>query len=235
MKTFLCFSSSSRNDIVEPLYNILVNVGLDIWYDYRCMLFGDNMYEKNFIEGIERSRYAIIIITQDIFGKECAIKELDYIKKLNQKGEIKIFPIFYNTTIDLIPANYKGWIKQYIFNTYTNTTVHNIKLTALQIAAKLYEEITNEKCVPALKELIFRHNDDYEMKIIEFCNSIESGNHLIQGTSLYLLYEYHTHNKKNKMMCEKNIQYLLRQLIDCHSILISSILFNIEALIRLNY
>ena len=235
MKTFLCFSSSCRNDIVEPLYNILTNAGLNIWYDYRCMLFGDGYVEKNFIEGISMSKYAIIIFNQDIFTRQCAVEELNYIKELNEAGRISIFPIFFNTNINNMPPKYQNWIRKYIYNSYDTITVSKIKTSALQIAPKLYSEIIKDTKTPSLRIQVSNINDVYEKQIMDFCESVENGSHLIKATALFLLYKYHSSKSNINVTVENNLRYLLRQIIDCNPVLITSILYCMESLVRLNY
>lgn len=237
-KTFLCFSSAYREELVEPLYNILTNCGLKIWYDYKCMLFGDSYFEKNFIEGIAKSQYAIVIITEDIFTKVCAVNELDYIMDLNNQGKIKVFPIIYNTTIETIPHPYKEWIQKSIYNTYNFSTINNIKNSALQIAAKLFTEITNDNSIRPLSLLVDDNNDSYEAQIMLFHQSLDSEGDIMRATSLYLLFLYHMTNKATKSdynQVKHSFIYLLRQLVNGDPLITNAIVICVESLVRINY
>lgn len=236
-QTFLCFAGSCREKIVEPIYNILINVGLSIWYDYRCMIFGDDYYEKNFIEGIENSRYSLIIITKDIFTRKGAFSELKQIKKLNEEGKIEVFAIIYNMSAEDIPEEYRKWISKYIFNIYDDLTIKNLKNSAIQIASKLYEKIVSDsKAIPFDKNT--RDNDNFESQLIEFYKAVDCGNETMKATVLYLLYLYRSQknlHSESDVKVAYNLRYLLREIINCDPVVTSSILNCMKSLISLYY
>ena len=182
---FLCFSGSVRKDIAEPIYNILTNIGLRMWYDYRSMLFGDNKYKKNFEEGIAKSSFSIIILSKDIFFKQCAKEEIDYIMRLHQEGVMEVFPIFYDITYDAIPKLYAEWLDKIIYNSYYD--LQCLKGTCFQIGIKLYDKICNEISLLPLKELVYQSSSKSLREIYRLyalCNAEEHTEKIIYLYSL---------------------------------------------------
>lgn len=54
---FLCFSSKDRYTIVESVLYHLRNYGLETWYDYHTLILGDNKYEQNIKNGVEKCKF----------------------------------------------------------------------------------------------------------------------------------------------------------------------------------
>ena len=93
---FFCFSSKDRLQIVEAILFHITNYELPVWYDRHKMLMGDDRDYKNFEEGVEQSKYAVIIVSPNALESACAQEEMELIYKRYSDGEMTVFPIFYN-------------------------------------------------------------------------------------------------------------------------------------------
>ena len=114
MRIFFCFSSKDRHSIVESLLYHLDNYSIPVWYDRREMLMGDPRNFKNFIEGVGLCNYAIIILSPNSIASKCANEEIILIKDKYEKGQMTVFPIFFNITADSLDNNYL-WMKQLVY------------------------------------------------------------------------------------------------------------------------
>lgn len=111
---FLCFSSKDRHDIVESVLFHLSNYGISIWYDRNKILMGDDRDYKNFIEGVDGCKYAVIILSPNCISSVCANEEIDLIYERYQRGKVTVFPIFYGIKADMIPQKY-SWMKKLVY------------------------------------------------------------------------------------------------------------------------
>ncbi len=108
---FLCFSSKDRYSIAESIYYHLNNIGVPIWYDRKEILMGDNRNYKNFIEGVDACRYAIILLSPNSISSICANEEIDLIYPKYLNGNMYVFPVFYNIRACEVPEKYSWMLK----------------------------------------------------------------------------------------------------------------------------
>lgn len=111
---FFCFSSKDRLSIVESLLFHLDEYCIPIWYDRREMLMSDQRDYKNFVEGVENSTYAVIFLSPNSIRSKCANEEIELIKLKHEKGDIIVFPIFFDIGADFIPQKY-AWMKKLVY------------------------------------------------------------------------------------------------------------------------
>lgn len=113
-RLFICFAAEDRYRIVEPVVFHLKNYGINIWYDRYSLIMGDNRIQKNLIEGASTCKYAVIIISEFTALSHCAMEELSIINERHHKGDVTIFPIIYELSVDKIPTTLT-WIKELIY------------------------------------------------------------------------------------------------------------------------
>lgn len=111
---FLCFSSKDRYDIVESIYYHIKNLGISVWYDRNEILMGDDRDYKNFVEGVDSCKYAIIILSPNSIESVCANEEIDLIYNRYKIGKVYVFPVFYNISANKIPEKYL-WMTKLIY------------------------------------------------------------------------------------------------------------------------
>ena len=73
---------------------------MSIFYDSDAVKWGDNWKQK-ILEGIEKAEFAIIIISENFFGREWTEKELDeFLTRQNESGQKIVLPILHNITVE---------------------------------------------------------------------------------------------------------------------------------------
>ncbi len=93
---FLCHDSRDKNEIAEPLYNALTELGLKVWFDMASLEIGDSLTEK-IDEGIKTSKYGIVLLSKNLLSNEKWTKyELQSFKIKQIFGETNtILPIWH--------------------------------------------------------------------------------------------------------------------------------------------
>lgn len=185
---FLCFSGKDRKTVVQSMMHHLKNYGMNIWYDYHETLLGDDLYESNFKNGILKTKYAVVILSDNFSSSKMANKELDLIYYQRNNNNITIFPIFYNINPNLLPHRYR-WIKKLKYRevtkrTGTLSTCHQI---VCKILGDLIDNINLQSHKNDLDEYFY---DSYFKTMVEFYRKIDKNNLNAKIATLFSIYFY---------------------------------------------
>lgn len=103
---FLSHANADKNDYVDELYHILCKLGIRVFYDKESLEWGDD-WKKRILAGTQKSEFAIIVISENFFGREWTEKELsEFLNRQNQDGQKIILPLLYNISIDDLKSHY---------------------------------------------------------------------------------------------------------------------------------
>ena len=91
---FISHASEDKEEVVLPLYEILSKKGMKVWIDKHEIFLGDNLRRK-LDEGLAKSRYGIVILSERFFQKEWTKKELDALVSREDGKEKVILPIWH--------------------------------------------------------------------------------------------------------------------------------------------
>ena len=197
---FLCFSSKDRHTIVEALLYHLDNYAIPIWYDRREMLMSDLRDYKNFVEGVGQCSYAIIILSPNSIASKCANEEITLIKDKYIKGNMTVFPIFYNISADSVPTDYQ-WMKKLVYKELTPNidsvgACNHIVCKILLDELKKYPLRSLEKYIHTYKHVPMH---SFIIRLIEAYLKTGKGNYnarisLLFSASTYLISYYNQNN-----------------------------------------
>lgn len=204
---FLCFSSKDRYDIVESIYYHIKNIGIPVWYDRNEILMGDNRDYKNFIEGVDSCKYAVIILSPNSIASVCANEEIDLIYKRYKAGESYVFPVFYNIAASEIPPKYH-WMKKLVYKEL-NISIDSRGLCNHIICKYLLDQISQLKFKSLLESK--KQSDPFLVSIIDSYLQIDGNNYnsriaLLYSAILYIKKKYHPPE-----YCIKGAQYLFNE------------------------
>lgn len=138
---FFCFSSKDRLAIVESLLYHLDNYCIPVWYDRRTMLMSDQRDYKNFVEGVGSCRYAVIILSPNCIASKCANEEIELIKEKYEKGNMTVFPIFFNLSADDISEKYQ-WMTKLVYKELT-PSIDSVGAAIHIVCKVLLDELDN--------------------------------------------------------------------------------------------
>lgn len=103
---FISHANSDKLAFVNELYDSLNELGITIFYDKATLDWGDN-WKNKILEGVEKAEFAIIVISENFFGREWTEKELnEFLKRQNANGQKLILPVLYNISIDQLREKY---------------------------------------------------------------------------------------------------------------------------------
>ena len=97
---FICHASEDKDDFVRPLAQALREHRLDVWYDEFVLTVGDSLRET-IDQGLARSRFGIVILSQHFFTKRWPSWELNGLVARGNAGDRQtILPIWHNISRD---------------------------------------------------------------------------------------------------------------------------------------
>ena len=103
---FISHANKDKSDYVDELYLILRKLGISIFYDSDVLSWGDN-WKQVILDGTEKSEFAIIVISENFFGREWTERELEeFLKRQNANGQKIVLPLLHNVTIDKLVEKY---------------------------------------------------------------------------------------------------------------------------------
>ncbi len=103
---FISHASEDKETIVEPLIQILNEKNLKVWYDAESIKLGDNIY-SSIMQGISRSRFAIIIFTENFIKKGWTNFELGAFSLQQFANKRKIIPVFFKIDTQYLTSSYQ--------------------------------------------------------------------------------------------------------------------------------
>ena len=103
---FISHASKDKPDIIDELYKSLSELGVKIFYDKEEIEWGDDWKER-ILQGTQKSEFAIIVISENFFGREWTEKELnEFLNRQNRSGQKIILPILHNITVKQLEEKY---------------------------------------------------------------------------------------------------------------------------------
>ena len=125
---FLSHASEDKDDVARPLALALRRRGLRVWYDEFEFRIGDNLIAK-LNAGINASRFGILILSKDFFGKNWTEYELNTLESLAVTEDYIIFPIWHNISVEELRA-----FRASLANIFARSTAtHTIEEIAIEI------------------------------------------------------------------------------------------------------
>lgn len=130
---FLSHASADKIAYVEDLKKSLEILGIEIFYDKDTIEWGDNWKDKIY-EGLEKSEFAIIVISENFFGREWTELELKtLLERQNDEGQKLILPILHNITTEQLRDKYPSVADIQAIESGKNSTEQIVLLFAKQL------------------------------------------------------------------------------------------------------
>lgn len=97
LDVFVSHASEDKDQIVRPLVKELRSLNLSVWYDEFELRMGDSLRRK-IDRGLARSRFGIVVLSQNFFEKGWTNYELDGLVTRSVSGEQILLPIWHNVS-----------------------------------------------------------------------------------------------------------------------------------------
>ena len=183
---FFCFSSKDRHSIVEAIFYHITNYAIPVWYDRHKMLMGDERDYKNFTEGVNQSKYAVIILSYNAIESTCAREEIELIHEQYKQGKIHVFPIFYNIKAVDLQAEF-NWMTKLVYKELDEST-DSLSTCNHIICRVLLDELSKYK-VQSINDFLRQYGENptyaYLSQLIKSYCAISDDNHDAQIALLY--------------------------------------------------
>lgn len=103
---FISHANVDKIEYVEQLKQSLDKLKINIFYDKDTLEWGDKWKDK-ILEGVGQAEFAIIVISENFFGREWTEKELnEFLNRQNKNGQKTILPIIHNISSDQLKEKY---------------------------------------------------------------------------------------------------------------------------------
>lgn len=94
---FISHANEDKENCVKPLAKALQTAGYNVWYDEFTLKIGDSL-RKSIDNGLIKSRYGIVILSNAFFEKNWTQYELDGLVTREMEGHKVILPIWHFVT-----------------------------------------------------------------------------------------------------------------------------------------
>jgi hypothetical protein len=131
---FISHASEDKDDFVRPFATLLRDKGLVVWYDEFELKIGDKLRRK-IDEGLNSSRYGIVVLSNSFFSKEWPQKELDGLFAIEDGGRDVILPIWHKIS--------KNEVLSYSPTIATILALNTLNFTIEEIAEKIVEKVNS--------------------------------------------------------------------------------------------
>ncbi|WP_242623662.1 toll/interleukin-1 receptor domain-containing protein [Intestinimonas massiliensis (ex Afouda et al. 2020)] len=103
---FISHACKDKSDYVDSLYMTIRKLGVHIFYDTEILSWGDN-WKQVILDGTNSSEFAIIVISENFFGREWTERELqEFLTRQNTSGQKIVLPLLHNITLERLKEEY---------------------------------------------------------------------------------------------------------------------------------
>ena len=103
---FVSHANDNKQSFVDSLSAGLNRLGIKVWYDSSILDWGDD-WKAKIKEGLEKSRFGIVVLSPQFIGREWTTKELtELLNRQNERHEKVVLPLLYNLTVEDMKAKY---------------------------------------------------------------------------------------------------------------------------------
>jgi hypothetical protein len=100
---FVSYASEDRGAVAKPLSQLLIHLGLHVWYDEEELKVGDSLRQR-IDDGLSRSRYGIVVLSESFFGKHYPERELSGLAQKEVDGRKVILPVWHGVDAQRVRA-----------------------------------------------------------------------------------------------------------------------------------
>lgn len=105
---FISHASKDKEEYVDELNRAVKKLGINVFYDSDVLSWGDN-WKQVILNGTADSEFAIIVISQNFFGREWTERELnEFLGQQNESGQKIVLPLLHGISrrelLDHYPA-----------------------------------------------------------------------------------------------------------------------------------
>lgn len=117
---FISHASEDKEEVARPLAEALRTLECKVWYDELTLRIGDSL-RRSIDQGIARSRFGIVVLSETFFKKDWTQRELDGLTQQELSGESRILPLWHRVTASEVRKFSPTLADKVALNTATKT------------------------------------------------------------------------------------------------------------------
>ncbi|WP_177764415.1 toll/interleukin-1 receptor domain-containing protein [Flavobacterium sp. I3-2] len=121
---FVSHASEDKTSFVRPFVESLKSKGVEVWYDEFELDIGDSL-RRSIENGLKKSKYGIVVLSEAFFSKEWPQRELDGLFAREVNGEKVILPIWHKISKNEV-LNFSPIIADMLAINTTDFTIEEI-------------------------------------------------------------------------------------------------------------
>lgn len=103
---FISHANKDKNTYVDSLNAAVRKLGLNVFYDTDVLSWGDN-WKQMILDGTKSSEFAIIVISDNFFGRDWTEIELrEFLSRQNEDHQKTVLPLLYGVTLEELKQHY---------------------------------------------------------------------------------------------------------------------------------
>ncbi|MCA9924517.1 MAG: TIR domain-containing protein, partial [Anaerolineales bacterium] len=126
---FISHASEDKDDLVRPLADALVEMGIKVWYDEFQLKIGDSL-RRSIDAGLANSTFGIVVLSPSFFAKNWPQYELDGLVQREMEGGKVILPLWHKVS----KSEVMGYSPSLADKLALNSTVATIEELAAEFA-----------------------------------------------------------------------------------------------------
>lgn len=123
---FVCFSAKDSQSPIGELLQHMEKFALPVMYDPERASAEEDFNLKGFSTGIEKSRYAVILLTPNSVSSACVQEEIHQIYAKYQNRNMKVFPILYGVKKEELPSDMQYFTEMMYYETDSDIEIYDI-------------------------------------------------------------------------------------------------------------
>ena len=128
---FISHASEDKKDVARPLTERLRHLGFRVWLDENELTIGDSLRQK-IDQGLARSRYGIVILSEAFFEKKWPARELDGLLARESSHDNVILPVWHRIDSDFVRT-----YSPTLAGTFAALTMHGLDMVVQEIVRVL--------------------------------------------------------------------------------------------------
>lgn len=127
---FISHASEDKDDLVRPLAEELVELGIKVWYDEFRLTVGDSL-RRSIDAGLANSKFGIVVLSPSFFANNWPQYELDGLVQREMQGGKVILPLWHKVS----KSEVMGYSPSLADKLALNSTMATITELAVEFAA----------------------------------------------------------------------------------------------------
>jgi len=187
----MCFTAKDGKMPAEELLLYLEKYELPVYYDSERFAAEADYNLKSYKKGIEKSKYAIILLTSNSVSSPCVQEEIQQIFERYKDNHIKPFPVFCGVSPESLPPELQ-WLAEIMY--YELNSDIALYCICNHITECILADELGKYRFQAIQQFILHSKGiplmSYPVKLLNAYSLVDDQNHNVRVSLIYALHTY---------------------------------------------